>query len=117
VSRLCGRLIVTEINQCSRSRYDGRFVIFGQLPSFRPREAHGKRLPSLGFSGICSAYAQWMHNGGIADFPKIKRKLQASLSDELFDVVNGNTDSEWAFALFLSQVRRTPIFGNAPSDF
>jgi glutamine amidotransferase len=32
-----------------------------------------------------------MHNGGISDFQKIKRKLQAGLSDELFDVVNGNT--------------------------
>ncbi|CUA73868.1 hypothetical protein RSOLAG22IIIB_01389 [Rhizoctonia solani] len=44
----------------------------------------------------------WMHNGGIADFHLIKRKLQASLSDELFAVPQGNTDSEWAFALFLS---------------
>jgi len=46
----------------------------------------------------------FMHNGGISDFPKIKRKLQVGLSDELFDVVNGNTDSEWAFALFLSKL-------------
>lgn len=62
-----------------------------------------------------------MHNGGIADFPLIKRKLQAVLSDDVFDVVQGNTgryfsldesrrpinydpDSEWAFALFLSKV-------------
>lgn len=45
-----------------------------------------------------------MHNGGIADFHLIKRKLQASLSDELFAVPQGNTDSEWAFALFLSFV-------------
>ncbi|CAE6539857.1 unnamed protein product [Rhizoctonia solani] len=44
----------------------------------------------------------WMHNGGIGDFHLIKRKLQASLSDELFAVPQGNTDSEWAFALFLS---------------
>ncbi|CAE6449711.1 unnamed protein product [Rhizoctonia solani] len=44
----------------------------------------------------------WMHNGGIADFHLIKRKLQSSLSDELFAVPQGNTDSEWAFALFLS---------------
>ncbi|KAG8692424.1 hypothetical protein FRC08_009787 [Ceratobasidium sp. 394] len=44
----------------------------------------------------------WMHNGGIADFHLIKRKLQFSLSDELFAVPQGNTDSEWAFALFLS---------------
>ncbi|KAF7721291.1 hypothetical protein EC973_004967 [Apophysomyces ossiformis] len=32
----------------------------------------------------------------------IKRKLQASLPDEIFLFVQGNTDSEWAFALFLS---------------
>jgi hypothetical protein len=32
-----------------------------------------------------------MHNGGIADFPKIKRKLQGQLTDEVFNVVQGNT--------------------------
>lgn len=32
-----------------------------------------------------------MHNGGIAEFHKIKRQLQAQLSDELFNTVNGNT--------------------------
>jgi hypothetical protein len=38
-----------------------------------------------------------MHNGGIAEFPKIKRKLQAVLSDELFDVVQGNTGMSKSF--------------------
>jgi len=46
----------------------------------------------------------WMHNGGIAEFDKFKRKLQNSLPDELFQFVQGSTDSEWAFALFLSFV-------------
>jgi len=46
----------------------------------------------------------FMHNGGIAEFAKIKRKLQSSLSDELFNFVSGNTDSQWAFALFLSKL-------------
>lgn len=32
-----------------------------------------------------------MHNGGIADFHLIKRRLQAELSDEIFNVVQGNT--------------------------
>jgi glutamine amidotransferase len=32
-----------------------------------------------------------MHNGGIADFPLLKRRLQAGLSDEVFNVVQGNT--------------------------
>lgn len=38
-----------------------------------------------------------MHNGGIAEFHKIKRKLQMSLSDELFNMVSGNTGSLLAF--------------------
>ncbi|KAH9950397.1 N-terminal nucleophile aminohydrolase [Amylocystis lapponica] len=46
----------------------------------------------------------FMHNGGIAEFPKIKRSLQTSLPDQLFNWVTGNTDSEWAFALFLSKL-------------
>lgn len=45
---------------------------------------------------------QWMHNGGIAEFERIKRRLQSLLPDEIFAVPQGNTDSEWAFALFLS---------------
>jgi len=55
----------------------------------------------------------WMHNGCIADFHKIKRRLQNDLSDEMFSVPQGNTDSEWSFALFLDQlahVRRRPPF-------
>jgi len=32
-----------------------------------------------------------MHNGEIAGFSKIKRKLQTVLSDEIFNSVKGNT--------------------------
>ncbi|OZJ04762.1 hypothetical protein BZG36_01838 [Bifiguratus adelaidae] len=46
----------------------------------------------------------WMHNGGIGQFERIKRKLQSTLREELFLFVQGNTDSEWAFALFLNQL-------------
>jgi len=46
----------------------------------------------------------FMHNGGIADFHLIKRRLQAELSDDLYNVVQGNTDSECAFALLLSKL-------------
>jgi glutamine amidotransferase len=42
-----------------------------------------------------------MHNGGIADFPLIKRKLQAGLTDEVFNVVQGNTGD------FLAQFVKT----------
>jgi len=45
-----------------------------------------------------------MHNGEIAQFEKVKRNLQTALSDEIFLVPQGNTDSEWAFALYLSKL-------------
>ncbi|KAH8921098.1 N-terminal nucleophile aminohydrolase [Atractiella rhizophila] len=48
----------------------------------------------------------WMHNGGVSNFPAIKRSLQAKLSDETFSFVNGNTDSEWCFALFLENLKK-----------
>ncbi|TBU35334.1 N-terminal nucleophile aminohydrolase [Dichomitus squalens] len=46
----------------------------------------------------------WMHNGGISDFHKLKRKLLQSVRDDVFNWVTGNTDSQWAFALFLSKL-------------
>lgn len=44
----------------------------------------------------------WMHNGKIADFHKIKRRLRESLNDDYYDFIQGTTDSEHAFALFLN---------------
>lgn len=44
----------------------------------------------------------FMHNGQIADFARIRRKLEASLSDELYGRKRGNTDSELLFLLALS---------------
>ncbi|NNF16990.1 MAG: class II glutamine amidotransferase [Gammaproteobacteria bacterium] len=48
----------------------------------------------------------WMHNGFIADFAKIKRKLRNKLIDELYLDIDGTTDSEHAFALFLNYLHR-----------
>ena len=44
----------------------------------------------------------WMHNGGIADFHLVKRKMVTILSDESFNMMTGNTDSEHIFGLFLT---------------
>lgn len=43
----------------------------------------------------------FMHNGDIAEFQKIKRYLRRQLSDEIYDWIRGQTDSEHMFALFL----------------
>ena len=54
----------------------------------------------------------WMHNGGIGSWKHVKRRLAAGLKDEWFDLVQGSTDSEWAFALFLDCMDR---MGYSPS--
>ncbi|MBV9209734.1 MAG: class II glutamine amidotransferase [Acidobacteria bacterium] len=50
----------------------------------------------------------WMHNGSVAGFHRIKRKLRESLRDEFYNMIQGTTDSEHAFALFLNSLR-TPF--------
>lgn len=46
----------------------------------------------------------WMHNGMVADFHLIKRRLRHGLKDEFYDIIAGTTDSEHAFALFLNEL-------------
>lgn len=43
----------------------------------------------------------WMHNGNIEGFSRIKRRLRASLPDEIYESIGGTTDSEHAFGVFL----------------
>ncbi|SRR6266567_1164189 len=49
----------------------------------------------------------WMHNGTIEGFWRIKRRLRASLPDHLYDSIEGTTDSEHAFAVFLHLLGNT----------
>ena len=56
----------------------------------------------------------WMHNGAVANFERIKRRLRESLKDEFYNMVMGTTDSEHAFALFLNSLR-VP-FGEAQGE-
>ncbi|KAJ2547450.1 glutamine amidotransferase subunit [Coemansia sp. RSA 1933] len=46
----------------------------------------------------------WMHNGFIAGFEKIKRRLLNVLREDVYLAVQGTTDSEHAFALFLNML-------------
>jgi glutamine amidotransferase len=52
----------------------------------------------------------WMHNGGIGGWKQgVKRKLVTDLEDRWFEGVSGNTDSEWAFALFLDTLEKMGV--------
>ena len=43
----------------------------------------------------------FMHNGHVSGFNKIKKRLADFIREEYFLMVQGGTDSEWVFALFL----------------
>lgn len=43
----------------------------------------------------------FMHNGGVANFKKVRRRFLNELNDEFFNIVQGSTDSECCFALFV----------------
>jgi glutamine amidotransferase len=55
----------------------------------------------------------WMHNGGLGGWKHIKRRLGESLADKWYLSVQGGTDSEWAFALYLDTLER---MGHNPSS-
>ncbi len=46
----------------------------------------------------------WMHNGIIEGFWQIRRRLRESLPDRLYNTIEGTTDSEHAFAVFLNLI-------------
>lgn len=46
----------------------------------------------------------FMHNGSVEHFARLRRRLQQGLSDRAFEVIQGTTDSEHAFAVFLDAV-------------
>lgn len=49
----------------------------------------------------------WMHNGGVGSWKEgVKRLLVNDVADKWFNTVKGNTDSEWAFALFLDTLEK-----------
>ena len=50
----------------------------------------------------------WMHNGRVAHFSRIKRRLRGSLSDARYEFIQGTTDSEHAFAVFLDHLLAQP---------
>lgn len=56
----------------------------------------------------------WMHNGGIGGWKYVKRQLADSIGDRWFEIVQGGTDSEWAFALFLDQLEASGVDPDSP---
>jgi glutamine amidotransferase len=49
-----------------------------------------------------------MHNGGVENFSRIKRRIRAPLTDELYNWIKGQTDSEHLFAFLLNHLFSEP---------
>ncbi len=54
------------------------------------------------FAGVPLVLA---HNGDLAEFARMKPLLLAHIKPEFLSQIHGTTDSEWIFALFLSQLK------------
>lgn len=59
----------------------------------------------------------FMHNGEIGQFDKFKRYLRNQLSDAAYDIIQGDTDSEHLFALFISILKSRPEQEETPELF
>lgn len=46
----------------------------------------------------------FMHNGHVGDFARIRRPLRRALHDSAYDKIQGSTDSEHLFAMFLERL-------------
>lgn len=49
-----------------------------------------------------------MHNGGVENFSRIKRRIREPLTDELYNWIKGQTDSEHLFASLLNHLFSEP---------
>jgi glutamine amidotransferase len=47
----------------------------------------------------------FMHNGTVFGFEQIRRLLRRGLSDEAYDLIKGNTDTEHIFAIFIDLIK------------
>ena len=48
----------------------------------------------------------WMQNGWIPEFKKVRRRLRDRLDDQFYNMIQGTTDTEHAFGLFLHRMKK-----------
>jgi ergothioneine biosynthesis protein EgtC len=97
--------IWNDINLPELSRYVESECVLAYVRSATPGQA-------LDFSN-CQPFREnrllFIHNGFITNFRKtLYRPIRDRLSDEVYQSVNGTTDSEHIFALFVNELRSLP---------
>ena len=90
----------SDINIRRISKYIESKLIFAHIRAIKPLSI------SLVHEYNCHPFYYknfiFMHNGDLKNFIDFKKKIILDLSDEVYKIIKGNTDSEYAFALFLN---------------
>lgn len=94
----------SDVNLLNLSKYIDSSLIFGHIRA--AASGHDSMAEQIISTFNCHPfkYGRWtfMHNGGIAEFLKIKRQFCNIMDDKCYQGISGSTDSEHIFALFLS---------------
>ncbi|RAZ91195.1 class II glutamine amidotransferase [Mesorhizobium hawassense] len=75
------------------------------------RASTGGATSRLNCHPFTSGRWSFMHNGQIGGFEKIRRRLENALSDDLFDQLEGATDSELLFRLMIGEGLSSDPYG------
>lgn len=75
-------------------------LIFAHVRAATP----GLTVSELNCHPFSYKHLMWMHNGFVNSFDQVRRCIREKLPDPLYNMVQGTTDSEHAFALFLSHL-------------
>lgn len=94
---------LNNLSQCTESH-----LVFGHV-----RASTQGVLSETNCHPFSHGKIMFMHNGGISSFNLIKKKLINHIEDEFFLIIQGSTDSECCFALFLDTLYK---MGYNPSD-
>ncbi|ODV80599.1 glucosamine 6-phosphate synthetase [Suhomyces tanzawaensis NRRL Y-17324] len=94
---------LNNLSMCTKSR-----LVFGHV-----RASTQGVLSETNCHPFAYGKLMFMHNGGISLFEKLKRKLVDHLDDEYFLYIQGATDSECCFALYLNTLHQ---MGYNPGD-
>lgn len=100
---------LNNLSQCTESR-----LVFGHVRASTQGVLSETNCHPFSYGNI-----MFMHNGGILCFEQIKKKLISYIDDEFFLHIQGSTDSECCFALFLHVLKHmghTPGASEVPHE-
>lgn len=90
----------SDINIKRLSKYIMSKIIFAHIRAIKPLSI------SLVHEYNCHPFSHknfmFMHNGDLKNFIEFKKRIISDLDDDVYKIIKGSTDSEYAFALFLS---------------